>query len=64
MGNLTESDLDALARLMTGEEMAYKKAQLYARTLTDVSLAQEMERVAGQHARRFSALYALLGGGA
>ncbi len=62
MNNLTAKDLDVLSHLLTGEEMACKKARLYANTLTDPSLAQEMENVAHAHAQRFAALYALLGG--
>ena len=42
--------------------MACKKAKLYANTLTDASLAQEMENYAQMHAQRFAALYSLLGG--
>ena len=62
MTNLTAKDLDVLAHVLTAEEMACKKARIYANTLTDASLAQEMERVAYAHAERFSALYTLLGG--
>ncbi len=62
MTNLTVKDLDVLTHILTGEEMACKKAKLYANTLTDAALAQEMERVAAEHGARFSALYAVLGG--
>ena len=62
MTNLTAKDLDVLSQVLIGEEMACKKARLYANTLTDVSLAQEMERVASAHEQRFSALVNLLGG--
>ncbi|HIY99142.1 MAG TPA: hypothetical protein H9676_00395 [Firmicutes bacterium] len=62
MTNLTAKDLDVLSHLLTGEEMACKKAKLYANTLTDQALAQEMENVSRAHAQRFAALYALLGG--
>ena len=62
MTNLTATDLDVLSHLLTGEEMACKKAKLYANTLTDQALAQEMENVSRAHAQRFAALYALLGG--
>lgn len=62
MTNLTAKDLDVLSHLLTGEEMACKKAKLYANTLTDQALAQEMENVSHAHAQRFAALYALLGG--
>ena len=62
MTNLTAKDLDVLSHLLTGEEMACKKAKLYANTLTDQALAQEMENVSRAHEQRFAALYALLGG--
>ena len=62
MTNLTAKDLDVLSHVLTAEEMACKKARVYANTLTDAALAQEMERIASAHAERFSALYTLLGG--
>ena len=62
MNNLTAKDLDVLSQILTGEEIACKKARVYARTLTDVALASEMERIAAAHAERFSALYSLIGG--
>ena len=62
MNNLTAKDLDVLAHVLTGEEMACKKARIYANTLTDAALAQEMERIACAHAERFTALYTMLGG--
>ena len=62
MTNLTAKDLDVLSHVLTGEEMACKKARIYANTLTDAALAQEMERIASAHAERFSQLYTLLGG--
>lgn len=62
MTNLTAKDLDVLTHVLTGEEMACKKARVYANTLTDAALAQEMQEIALQHEQRFNALYALLGG--
>ncbi len=62
MTNLTAKDLDVLCHILTAEEMAAKKAQIYANTLTDVALAGEMERIAQKHSERFSALYSVLGG--
>lgn len=62
MTNLTAKDLDVLTHLLTGEEIACKKARVYANTLTDQTLAQEMEEIADAHAQRFSALYKILGG--
>ena len=62
MTNLTAKDLDVLTHVLTAEEMACKKARIYAGTLTDAALAQEMAAIAEAHAERFNALYALLGG--
>lgn len=63
MTNLTGKDVDVLSQVLTGEEMACKKAKMYANTLTDAALAAQMERVAAAHAERFRALYAVLNGG-
>ena len=62
MTNLTAKDLDVLVQVLTGEEMACKKARMYSNTLTDAALAGEMEQIALQHEQRFNALYAMLGG--
>ena len=62
MTNLTAKDLDVLVHVLTGEEMACKKARMYSNTLTDAALAQEMEEIAHQHEQRFNALYTILGG--
>ena len=63
MTNLTAKDLDVLIHVLTGEEIACKKARIYANTLTDPALAGEMEHIASQHAERFNALYSMLSGG-
>ena len=62
MNNLTAKDIDVLSQILTGEEIACKKARVYAHTLTDAALAEQMNRIADAHAQRFSALYTLLGG--
>lgn len=62
MTNLTAKDIDVLSHVLTAEEMACKKARIYANTLTDAALAQEMERISCDHAERFTALYGILGG--
>ena len=62
MNNLTAKDIDVLSQILTGEEIACKKARVYANTLTDATLAEQMTRIADAHAQRFSALYTLLGG--
>ena len=63
MTNLTAKDLDVLSHILTGEEMACKKAKIYANTLTDVALAEEMGRISEAHAKRFAALFTMLNGG-
>ena len=62
MNNLTAKDVDVLSQILTGEEIACKKARVYANTLTDAALAEQMTRIADAHAQRFAALYTLLGG--
>lgn len=62
MTNLSAKDVDVLSHLLTGEEIACKKARIYANTLTDAALAQEMACIAEEHAKRFGALYAMLEG--
>lgn len=63
MAKLTAKELDVLSHVLTGEEIACKKARVYANTLTDPALSQEMERIAQAHADRFNTLYRLLEGG-
>ncbi len=62
MTNLTAKDLDVLVQVLTGEEMACKKARMYSNTLTDPALAAEMGEIANQHEQRFQALLAIIGG--
>ena len=62
MTNLTAKDLDVLCHILTGEEMACKKARVYANTLTDADLEEEMKRIASAHEERFTALYSMIGG--
>ena len=62
MTELTAKDLDVLTHLLTGEEMACKKARIYSNTLTDTALAEEMANISRAHAERFAALFTMLGG--
>lgn len=62
MANLTKRESEALGQLLSGEELACKKARIYANTLTDVALAGEMARIGEGHYERFCALLALIGG--
>ncbi len=62
MGNnmLTTKEVTLVSDLMTLEESACKKARLYARILTDMSLAEKFNQIADNHQKRFLSLYALL----
>ena len=62
MNNLTAKDVEVLTHLLTGEEMACKKAKIYSNTLMDAALAGEMTNISKAHAERFAALYTILGG--
>ncbi len=57
---LTTKEATLISDLMTMEESACKKARLYARILTDKNLAQEFDKIADHHERRFNALFDLL----
>ena len=57
---LTTKEATLISDLLTFEECACKKARLYARTLTDQRLAEEIGRIADNHEKRFNALLDLL----
>ena len=57
---LTQKELTLLHDLLTLEECATKKARLYARTVTDMKLAEEFKKIADNHHARFNDLYNLL----
>ena len=57
---LTAGGLYAVARLLSAESLASKKARLFAATLTDAALSAQMQRLAQRHAQRFASLLALL----
>lgn len=63
MTQLTTKDLEVISHLMIGEQMACKKARIYANTLTDVDLAAQMQALAEGHERRFNNLLTVLSGG-
>ncbi len=50
-----------LERLMVIEDIAEKKAGIYARLLTEPALAKAMEKTASLHAKRKETLESLLG---
>lgn len=60
MDNLTEKEVSYISDLLTYECQACKKARLYSRTLTDVSLAESMQKIADNHEKRFASLLSLL----
>ena len=57
---LEEKEL--LTALCQAEDLAEKKARIYSRLLTEVSLAQEMEELANRHADRKQILQSLITG--
>ena len=52
---------DVLQYLIRIEDLAEKKSSIYARLLTEVSLAQGMEKLLENHKQRKQALQTLLG---
>ncbi len=60
---LTAEERQALGRILSCEEMACKKARVYANTLTEPALASAMKRLADGHAARFSSLLSAFKGG-
>ncbi len=63
MEQFTTKDLEVISHLMSAEQIACKKARIYANTLTDVDLAAQMQALADGHERRFNNLLTLLSGG-
>ena len=63
MTQLTTMDLQILSHLLEGEQMACKKARVYANTLTDVDLSAQLNALADDHERRFNSLLTILNGG-
>lgn len=53
-------EVDFISDLMNLEENVAKKATFYSKTLTDVTLAEEMKTIACNHAKRYAALLGLL----
>ena len=57
---LTTKEAALLSDLLVYEESACKKARLYARTLTNKKLADDLNKIADEHEKRFNALFELL----
>jgi len=56
---MKEKRTDFLTELAGAEDLAEKKTKIYARLLTDVALAAEMENLSSRHAKRKEALLCL-----
>jgi hypothetical protein len=56
-----ERDSEVFRYLAEREDLAEKKAKIYSRLLTEVSLAKEMETLAVRHANRKADLLAFIG---
>lgn len=57
---LTTKELVLITDLISYEQLALKKARLYARTLTDKDLVEKISALADNHERRFKTLLASL----
>ena len=57
---LTTKEATLLSDLLIYEESACKKARLYARTLKNKKLADDLDKIADLHEKRFNALFDLL----
>ena len=57
---LTTKEATLISDLLTNEEQACKKARIYQKTLTDVTLSQTFGKIADNHERRFNALLEML----
>ena len=59
---LTTKEATLIGDLLNYEQMACKKAGLYARTLTNVKLAQKFNEIKENHKKRFDTLLMVLKG--
>ncbi len=59
--NAMEEEIKSLKSLLSIINIAEKKARIYSRLLTDVSLAKGMEKLACRHEEQKAALQSLLG---
>ena len=57
---LTTKEVTLLSDLLSQEESVCKKARLYSRITTNQKLADDLNRIADNHQRRFNALLELL----
>ncbi len=58
-----DAEYDAVARLLEAEDLIVKKARIYSRLLTDVSLSEDMEAIAVRGEERMQRLAKLVGTG-
>lgn len=57
---LTTKEATLITDLLSMEELCCKKARLYARTLTNEKLAEQIKVIADNHESRFLSLLGLL----
>ncbi len=60
MNKLTAKEVNFISDLLAYEEQACKKAKLYAKTLTDTNLSEQMCKIAKNHQKRYASLLELL----
>lgn len=58
--SLTQKDLSLLNDLLTYEQWAAKKSQMYSESLTDPALKQMCKTLEENHNKNFQALFSLL----
>ena len=59
---MTEREDKVLSTLLELEDLAEKKAKIYSRLLTEVTMAQNMEKLAMRHEQRKESIEKLLYG--
>lgn len=62
MTEITSKELNMISDALTYEGLICKKARAYSKTLTDVDLAECMNKIADDHEQRYNALLNSIGG--
>jgi hypothetical protein len=62
MTEITSKELNFISDALTFEGLICKKARMYSHTLTDVDLAECMEKIADEHEKRYATLLGVIGG--
>ena len=60
--SFTEGALFALTSVLSAESLAAKKAAVYAKSLTDISLASRMQAISQHHYARFLRVLSMISG--